>query len=565
MAVHKGGTKLRQSYQCGETIEPLVYETIADRLRESVEQFPNKEALIVCHQGIRWTYEEFQREITRLATGLIHSGIEPGDRVAIWAPNCYQWCLTQFATAQIGAILVCVNPAYRIFELEYALNMVQCKAIVTAEKFKSSDYLDMLNQLAPELANCDAGHLTSERLHHLKIVIRMGDDVTSGMFNFDEVCNMGTADDAAQLEQVTIQLQPDDPINIQFTSGTTGSPKGATLTHFNILNNARQVAAGMNFSTCDRLCIPVPLYHCFGMVMGMLACVSSGATAIFPADTFDPAITLASIDSEKCTALLGVPTMFLAELERPDFEDYDLSSLRTGVMSGAPCPEEIMKLVMSKMNMSEVTIMYGQTETSPVNHMTAIDDPIRKRVGTVGRAGPHVEIKIVGIDGVVVPIGETGELCCRGYSVMRGYWGDDDRTRETIDVSGWLHSGDLAVMDDEGYVQIAGRIKDMIIRGGENIYPRELEEFLYTHPMIQEVQVFGIPDREYGEQVCAWIKITDVGSLTAEDVHAYCADKIAHFKVPRRIEFVEEFPMTVTGKIQKFKMRESVVESVDSE
>ncbi len=551
-----------QSYLCGQASEPLLYETIGACVERIAATYPDKEALVVRHQAIRWTFSEYKSRIDALAAGLISLGVEPGDRVGIWSPNRVEWCLTQFATAKIGAIMVCINPAYRPYELEYVLNKVKCKTIVTAEQFKTSEYLRMLQQMAPELANCKPGELKSEKLPHLTTIIRMGETVSPGMFNFDSVCQMGDDTHFARIAEIAPTLQADDAINIQFTSGTTGSPKGATLSHFNILNNGLQVGAGMRFSSNDRLCIPVPLYHCFGMVMGNLACMTHGACAVFPDEGFDPDVVLATVVEEKCTALHGVPTMFVAETDLPHVSDYDLSTLRTGVMAGAPCPLELMHQVIDKLNMSEITIMYGQTETSPVNHMTDIDAPAEKRCGTVGRVGPYQEIKIVDESGRVVALGDKGELCCRGYSVMQGYWEDEEKTSETIDSNGWLHSGDLAEMDEEGYVQIVGRIKDMIIRGGENVYPREVEEFLYTHPSIQEVQVFGIPDERYGEIVCAWVQLRQNESLNEEEVRAYCRDQITHFKVPAIVRFVDEFPMTVTGKIQKFKMRDAMVEQL---
>ena len=553
-----------QSYLCGQADEPLLYETIGVCLDRIAATHPQRPALVVRHQNIRWDFAQYKTQIDALATGLLNMGINPGDRVGIWSPNRVEWCLTQFATAKIGAIMVCINPAYRLYELEYALNKVECKAVIAAESFKTSQYLEMLQTLAPELNQCEPGALQAAKVPHLKSVVRMGTKKTQGMFNFDEVCQMGDGPAYERMAEIAATLQPDDAINIQFTSGTTGNPKGATLSHFNILNNGLQVGAGMRLTTEDRLCIPVPLYHCFGMVMGNLACLAHAACAVFPDEGFDAGTVLKTVEEERCTALHGVPTMFVAETDLPDVADYDLSSLRTGVMAGAPCPLELMLQVIEKLNMSEITIMYGQTETSPVNHMTDIDAPAEKRCGTVGRVGPYQEIKIIDEQGQVMPVGATGELCCRGYSVMRGYWNEEERTRETIDAAGWLHSGDLAVMDDEGYVQIVGRIKDMIIRGGENVYPREIEEFLYTHPDIQEVQVFGIPDEKYGEVVCAWVQQREGANLTEANVKAFCADQITHFKVPSIVRFVAEFPMTVTGKIQKFKMRDVMVEELSA-
>jgi fatty-acyl-CoA synthase len=550
---------LRESYVSQTSTRPLLYETIGRAFDRIADAHPDALGLIVRHQDIRWTYAQYRDEIDRLALGLIALGIAPGDRVGIWAPNCVEWCLTQFATARIGAILVCINPAYRVFELEYALNKVQCSAIVTAERLKTSDYLEMLRELAPELASSEPGVLAAARLPHLRHVVRMGDEPTRGMWSFAEVCALGGADERKVLTGRARSLNPDDPINIQFTSGTTGQPKGATLTHFNILNNGNIVGDGMRLTREDRLCIPVPLYHCFGMVMGNLACVTHGAAAVFPERSFDAAATLETVQAERCTALHGVPTMFIAELDHPRFAQFDVSSLRTGIMAGAPCPAEVMRRVRVDMHMEEVLIAYGQTETSPVNHMTAVDDPVEKRVETVGRPGPHLEIKLTDESGQVVPVGERGEICIRGYSVMRGYWDDPERTRDTLDEAGWLHSGDLGVMDEEGYVRIVGRIKDMIIRGGENVYPREIEEFLFTHPKIIEVQVFGVPDERYGEQVCAWIRLREGCELGEREVREYCRDRIAHFKVPHYVRFVTGFPMTVTGKVQKFRMREEMM------
>jgi fatty-acyl-CoA synthase len=550
---------LQESYLAGSTEVPLLEQTIAEVFDQTVAQHPDNDALIVIHQDIHWSYQQYQEQVNRFAAGLLAIGIEPGDRVGIWAPNCYEWCLTQFASAKIGALLVCVNPAYRSYELEYVLNKVECKALVTAEKFKDTNYLGILQQLAPELDRCAPGQLESATLPRLKSVIRMGEPVSPGMYNFNAVCAM--ADEALlnRVGEIQSTLRHDEAINIQFTSGTTGSPKGATLTHHNILNNGKIVGDGMHLGATDRLCIPVPLYHCFGMVMGNLACISHGSAAIFPAEAFEPLATLQAVESQRCTALHGVPTMFIAELDCPEFGRFDLSSLRTGIMAGSPCPVEVMNRVIEDMNMSEVLIAYGQTETSPVNHMTRADDPIEKRVGSVGRPGPQLEIKILDEAGAVAPVGEKGEICCRGYAVMKGYWNEPEQTAATIDADGWLHSGDLGVMDAEGYVQVVGRIKDMIIRGGENVYPREVEEFLYTHPKIQEVQVFGVPDQRFGEQVCAWITPRPDCQLDEQEVGEFCKDRITYFKTPHYIRFVDSFPMTVTGKIQKFKMRETMI------
>lgn len=548
--------QLAMSQISGSKDAELLHDTIGGLLDSITDRFGDSEALVVRHQNIRWTYREYRDEIDRFAAGLMRLGVEKGDRVGIWAPNCFEWSLTQFATARIGAILVCINPAYRLHELEYALNKVQCKVLVSAEQFKTSRYLDMLQSLAPELESCRPGELVANKLPHLKTIVRTGAASSPGMFNLSDLCTEPDPGEVAKLKERMRSLKATDPINIQFTSGTTGLPKGATLTHLNILNNANFVAHDMRLTEKDRLCIPVPLYHCFGMVLGNLVCVTRGSAAVFPDWVFDPVTTLETVAAEKCTALHGVPTMFIAELDLPNFDTFDLSTLRTGIMAGAPCPVEIMKRVIKEMHMEEILIGYGQTETSPINHMTAPDDPLDKRVSTVGTASPHLEIKIIDENADLAPTGVQGEICCRGYAVMQGYWGDEKQTAETIDADGWLHSGDLGVMDSEGYVQVTGRIKDMIIRGGENIYPREIEEFLYTHPDIVEVQVFGVPDEKFGEQVCAWIQVRQGGSLTQEQVYAFCDGQIAKFKVPRYIQFVTEYPMTVTGKPQKFKMRE---------
>ena len=534
----------------------LIETTIGQRLNKIAAVQPEHPALIMPHQSIRWSYAEFLTQVNRLATGLLALGLDKGDRVAIWSPNRYEWVLTQFATAKIGAIMVCINPAYRLYELEYALNKVGCKAIISAESFKTSFYLEMLQALAPELENCEAGALVAEKLPHLKHVIRMGSEKTAGMHNFDTVCQLGTAEEISQLEVIEGRLHANDPINIQFTSGTTGNPKGATLSHRNILNNAYFVGQNMHLSAADRLCIPVPLYHCFGMVMGTLCCVSHGATMVLPCEAFDPQPVLQAVQDEQCTALHGVPTMFIAELDDPNFAHYDVSSLRTGVIAGSTCPRELMKRLISDMDLAGIVIAYGQTECSPVDTMTEMDDPFEARVSTVGRPHSNWEIKICREDGSIANINETGEVCARGYGVMQGYWDDPERTAQTIDTDGWLHSGDLGEMDAQGYVKITGRIKDMIIRGGENVYPREIEEFLYTHPDIQEVQVFGVPDAKYGEQVAAWVQLREDRILAPQDIAEFCAGQITHFKVPRYIKLVDDYPMTVTGKMQKFVMRD---------
>ncbi|RQM64594.1 AMP-binding protein [Aeromonas enteropelogenes] len=544
------------SYRTGPCDQPLLSQTIGTYLQEIAERFPDRPAVVVRHQQIRWSYREYLARIDRLAKGLLALGIKPGDRVGIWSPNNIEWCLVQFATARIGAIMVCINPAYRSYELEFAINNVGCRALICASAFKGSDYLAMLNELAPELAGSTPGRLAAARLPTLEMVIRLGEEMTPGMLNFDAVQTLGEGVDPAVLIRVGASLKPEDAINIQFTSGTTGNPKGATLSHRNILNNARLVASGMAFSEQDKLCIPVPLYHCFGMVLGNLVCISVGACALFPSEAFDPVATLQMVSEERCTALHGVPTMFIAELELPQFASFDLSSLRTGIMAGAICPDPLMRKVQSLMHMTEVTIAYGQTECSPINHMTAIDAPLDKRVTTVGRALAHTEIKLVDASGETVPIGEKGEICCRGHGVMQGYWQDPAKTAQTIDDDGWLHSGDIGIMDEEGYVQIVGRIKDLIIRGGENIYPREIEERLYEHPAVQDAAVFGVDSERYGEEVCAWVKLRPDQVASEEEIKHFLSARIAYFKVPRYIRFVEEYPMTVTGKLQKFRMRE---------
>ena len=545
----------------GRTDVPLSDATVATLLHDTASRFPARPAVVFREQGIRWNWRTFAHEIDVLAAGLVALGIAPGDRVGIWSPNRVEWLLTQFATARIGAILVNINPAYRLAELDYALNKAGCRALIAAEQFKSSKYLEMLQALAPELAHCAPGELHAARLPALRIVIRMGDGRTPGMLCYPDVVARGRDTlDVARLDAIGAPLAAADPINIQFTSGTTGSPKGATLTHRNVVNNARFIAMAMRFSEQDTLCIPVPLYHCFGMVLAVLACVSTGAAMVFPGEAFDPVATLAAVADERCTALHGVPTMFIAELDHPEFARFDLSTLRTGIMAGSPCPIETMKRVVSQMHLSEITIAYGMTETSPVSFQSSTDDPLEKRTTTVGRVQPHLEVKIVDPDGRIVPVGATGELCTKGYSVMLGYWEDEAKTQETI-VDGWMHTGDLATLDADGYCNIVGRLKDMVIRGGENIYPREIEEFLFRHPKIQSVQVFGVPDAKYGEELCAWIVLRADEQMSEDDVRGFCHGQIAHYKIPRYIRFVDELPMTVTGKAQKFVMRQQMIDA----
>ncbi len=551
------------SYLSGDTNQPLHFKTIPQMLRETISRHGPRDAAVFPDQNRRLTYYDFDREIDAMATGLLALGLDKGDRVGIWSPNRYEWVLTQFATARIGLILVNINPAYRLSELEYALNKVQCKALVLAESFKNSHYLEMLQDLAPELAHCEPGRLNASRLPSLKIVVSMSETPQRGMLSFQQVTQLGGPAQQLRLEAITGTLNPDDAINIQFTSGTTGSPKGATLSHYNIINNARFVTDRINLTEMDSLCIPVPLYHCFGMVMGALGCVSKGATMVFPGQGFDPEETLRTLQSERCTALYGVPTMFVAMLQKMESQSYNLTSLRTGIMAGAPCPIDIMERVISEMNMAEVTICYGMTETSPVSFQSFIDDPVEKRCSTVGRIHPHLEAKVIDEDSSIVPVGTSGQLCTRGYSVMKGYWGDEEKTHLSI-VDGWMLTGDLAVIDSEGFCDIVGRVKDMIIRGGENIYPREVEDFLFRHPDISEVQVFGIPDEKFGEEVCAWVVASPNKEISVDAVRSYCEGQIAHFKIPKHIAIVEELPMTITGKPQKFVMRDRMIEFLEN-
>jgi fatty-acyl-CoA synthase len=538
------GEGMTDSYARGDTTAPLLDETIGANLERAVARFGEREALVSCAQGRRYTYAELGAAVDELARGLMAAGLDVGDRIGIWSPNCVEWTLVQYATAKLGAILVNINPAYRTSELHYALRQSGCRMLVAAPAFKTSDYRAMIEEVRPSLDELE------------RVVFLDSPDWEELVAGAERVSD-------AELRGRAGALAPDDPINIQYTSGTTGFPKGATLTHRNILNNGYFVGEGCRYTEEDRVCIPVPFYHCFGMVMGNLGATTHGAAMVIPAPAFDPEATLAACAQERCTSLYGVPTMFIAQLDHPRFGDYDLSSLRTGIMAGSPCPVEVMKRVMELMHMSEVGICYGMTETSPVSTQTAFDDPVEKRVGSVGRVHPHVEVKIIDPEsGATVARGDPGELCTRGYSVMAGYWNDEARTREAIDADGWMHTGDLATMDAEGYVNIVGRSKDMVIRGGENVYPREVEEFLYGHPEIADVQVIGVPDARYGEELMAWIIPRGDAALDADSVREFCQGRIAHYKIPRYVKLVDAFPMTVTGKVQKFKMREQAIDEL---
>ncbi|MDR2992188.1 MAG: AMP-binding protein [Burkholderiaceae bacterium] len=557
---------LTQSYSRGPVDTPLIEQTIGDFYDAMTERQPERDALISRHEGRRLTYRQLQTEANQLASALLRLGLAPGDRVGIWSHNNVPWVLMQIATAKVGLILVNINPAYRVAELEYALNKVGCKALVTMPRFKTSNYLGMLRELAPELARARPGTLAAQRLPHLRAVVWIdqpgqGED-EPGTMRFSELMTSGDPQDD-RVRQIQRTLKATDPVNIQFTSGATGFPKGATLTHRNILNNGFFIGACMRLTSADRLCIPVPLYHCFGMVLGNLACLTHGAAIVYPNDSFDPLTVLETVQAEKCTGLHGVPTMFIAELEHPRFKAFDLSTLRTGIMAGSPCPIEIMKRVVGDMHLSEITIAYGMTETSPVSCQSDANTPLDKRISTVGKVQPHLEVKIVDPEsGATLALNVPGELCTRGYSVMHGYWDDPAKTREVIDTENWMHTGDLATIDAEGYVNIVGRIKDMVIRGGENLYPREIEEFLYRHPKVQDVQVVGVPDPKYGEELCAWVVAKPGQSLTEDELRAFCKGQIAHYKVPRYIRFVDTFPATITGKIQKFRIREIMKEEL---
>jgi fatty-acyl-CoA synthase len=552
---HLSGDSL--SYVHGACDVPLIGETIGDLLDRVTEKIPDNEALVSCHQGLRYTYRQLQAACDLLARGLMACGIQKGERVGIWSPNYAEWVITQFATAKIGAILVNVNPAYRVHELEYALRQSGCRALIIAPPYKTTDFAALLREVCPELEDSAPGQLSAARLPQLRTVIALGAQSVGGANTWQQVMAMAHEVSPDLLAARQRSLNFDDAINIQYTSGTTGLPKGATLSHHSILNNGFFIGQRMRFTERDRLCIPVPFYHCFGMVLGNLACVTHGATMVLPAEVFDPRKTLEAVAVERCSALHGVPTMFIAELGLPDFDNHDLSSLRTGIMAGSPCPVDVMKQVRTKMGMEEITICYGMTETSPVSFQTMTTDSIEKQVSTVGRVHPHVECKIINPEsGAVVPRGEPGELLSRGYIVMLGYWEDPAATAQAVDSARWMHTGDLATMDIEGYVTIVGRSKDMIIRGGENVYPREVEEFLYGHPQIQDVQVIGVPDEKYGEEVMAWVILKPGQTTTADELTDYCRGKIAHYKVPRYWRMTDQFPMTVSGKVQKYKLRE---------
>jgi fatty-acyl-CoA synthase len=552
---------LTESYVRGATDAPLIEQTVGSFFDAATERLADRDGLVVRHRGIRWTYGELRRHVDAFASGLLALGLRPGECVGVWSPNNAEWVIALFATAKAGLILVNINPAYRLAELEYALNKAGCAALITAALFKTSDYVGMLNALAPEIATCAPGKLVAAKVPSLRILICIGADAR-GFIPFDQVPAMATRRDHEEIARLGLILRNVHPFNIQFTSGTTGSPKGATLSHRNILNNAYFVGRVMRLIEGDRFCLQLPLYHTGGMVLGALTCLAHGATMVFPAEWFDPLASLEAIEAESCTAIGGVPTMFLAMLNHPSFSRFDLRSLRTGFAGGAPCPIEMMKRCLSEMHLRDLTNVFGMTETGPVSLQTAADDPLERKVGSVGRIHPHVEVKVIDLDGRTVPPGVVGEFCTRGYSVMLGYWGDEEKTRDAIDGEGWMHTGDLGTLDAEGYGNVAGRSKDMAIRGGENIYPVEIENVLYQHPAVADAQIFGVPDDYYGEELCAWIRLKQGEEMTEEDVRSFLKDRIAHFKVPRYIRFVKEFPTTVTGKIQKFVMRQRMIDEL---
>ncbi len=547
------------SIVAGESVSPLLEYTIGEALSRAAERWPEEPALISVHQGLRFSWRELAARADAFAAGLLALGLEKGDRVGVWAPNCAEWTIAQLGTARVGMIQVNINPAYRSHELAYTLMKAGVKFLICAARFKSSDYVGMMESLVPELPASAPGRLQSGEFPMLLGAASIGGVSRPGWLDFAEVPERAGAAELTRLREISARLDCHEPINIQFTSGTTGLPKGATLSHRNILNNAYFVGLIMGLRRGDKLCIPVPLYHCFGMVIGNLACLVHGATMVYPSEGFDPLAVLRAVEQEKCTALHGVPTMFIAELEHPEFDRFDLSSLRTGLMAGSPCPVEVMKKVRSRMHMTDVGIAYGMTETSPSSFQTSLDDPVERRVSTIGRVHPHVQVKIIDAAGATVPRGQPAELCTRGYSVMLGYWEDPGQTSEAIDSEGWMHTGDLATIDGAGYGNIVGRIKDMVIRGGENIFPREVEEYLHQHPKVLDVQVVGVPDPKWGEELCAWIRLRAGEIATEEEIRAFCAGQIAHYKVPRYVRFVDAFPMTVTGKVQKFQIRAAMI------
>ncbi|MDH0712354.1 AMP-binding protein [Acinetobacter johnsonii] len=556
-------TQERLSYAYGTSSQPLLGMTIGEKFDQACQQYAEQDAVVSLHQNVRLTYKELQAQVNAFACSLLKLGLKKGDRLAIWSPNCVEWTITQFAAFKAGIILVNLNPAYKSNELEYVMNKVSCKGLVIASQFKSTNYQDILMKIAPEIKGAENKVLKAERLPHLKYIIKIDEEEHTGLHRFSDLLTPPSKRQLNQLELVASESQFDETINIQFTSGTTGNPKGTMLTHNNILNNGYFVGEAIHLSPADRVCISVPLFHCFGMVMGNLACITHGSTMVYPSAVFNPLETLKAIQQEKCTAAYGVPTMFIAILEHEQFDDFDLSSLRTGIMAGSPCPREIMQRVIDRMHMSEITICYGMTETAPVSAQSSTSDSVEQRVGTVGRVHPHLEIKIVDEQGKVVPRGQLGELCVRGYSVMLGYWEDHEKSQEVIDSARWMHTGDIAEMDEAGFVKIKGRIKDVVIRGGENLFPKEIEDFLYTHPDVSDVQVIGLPDARYGEELCACIILHEHHEITEESIRQYCVEHISHNKVPRYVRFFNEFPMTASGKAQKFKLQEFMRNELD--
>jgi fatty-acyl-CoA synthase len=554
------GTNARpqMSFVSGASDQPLIYRTIDGVLKAAVDEGSERTALVVPYQSTRFTFAELDREVERAARGMIACGLKPGERIGIWAPNRVEWVLTLFAAARAGLVLVNINPAYRSMELEFCLRLVGCSALVFSPSFKSSNYAAMLASLIPELAAAAPGRLVCAAFPQLRLLVQLGTDPLPGTLSFDDLMSHGRDLDAGMVAAIEEHVDADQVFNIQFTSGTTGTPKGAAMTHFNLVNNGFFVGEGLRLTAHDKVCIPVPMYHCFGMVLGVLAAMTHGAASVFSGEGFDALAVLQTVARERCTVLHGVPTMFIAELEHPRFGEFDLSSLRTGIMAGSSCPIAVMRRVVDEMHMPEVTICYGMTETSPVSFQSRTDDPLERRVATVGRVHPHVQVKIIDENGRVTPRGVAGELLTRGYSVMRGYWEDSERTREVIDAGGWMHTGDLGIIDEEGYCNIVGRVKDMIIRGGENIYPREIEEFLFRHPAVLDVAVVGVPDAKYGEAVCACIQLRGGMAVTEEEVREFCRAQIAHYKVPRYVRFVEGFPLTISGKVQKYLIREQL-------